>query len=82
MKKLIVVAMLLIASAAWADSKETLLLKQQLYAEQKEKLELMAKLIPIEHEKVRAALEAVNKELKALAEKEKAEKKAEQPKAK
>jgi hypothetical protein len=75
MKKLIVIAMLLIASAAWADSKETLLLKQQLHQEQMARIQAQVQIASAQYNEAKAALEAVNKELKALAEKEKAEKK-------
>jgi uncharacterized iron-regulated protein len=75
MKKLIVIAMLLIASAAWADTKEVLTLKAQLYQEQMARIQAQVQIASAQYNEAKAALEAVNKELKALAEKEKAEKK-------
>jgi hypothetical protein len=75
MKKLIVIAMLLIASAAWADSKETLTLKAQLYQEQMARIQAQVQIAAAQHNEAKAALEAVNKQLKEIADKEKADKK-------
>jgi hypothetical protein len=80
MKKLIVIAMLLIASAAWADSKEVLTLKAQLYQEQMARIQAQVQIASAQYNEAKAALEAVSKELKALAEKEKADKKQQEKK--
>jgi hypothetical protein len=71
MKKLIVIAMLLIASAAWADTKEVLTLKAQLYQEQMARIQAQVQLQSAAYNEAKANLEAVQKELKAMADKEK-----------
>jgi hypothetical protein len=71
MKKLIVIAMLLIASVAWADTKEVLTLKAQLYQEQMARIQAQVQLQSAAYNEAKANLEAVQKELKAMADKEK-----------
>jgi hypothetical protein len=75
MKKLIVIAMLLIASAAWADTKEVLTLKAQLYQEQMARIQAQVQIASAQYNEAKVALEAVNKQLKEIADKEKADKK-------
>jgi hypothetical protein len=75
MKKLIVIAMMLIASVAWADSKEVLTLKAQLYQEQMARIQAQVQIASAQYNEAKAALEAVNKQLKEIADKEKADKK-------
>jgi hypothetical protein len=71
MKKLIVIAMLLIASVAWADTKEVLTLKAQLYQEQMARIQAQVQIQSAAYNEAKANLEAVQKELKAMADKEK-----------
>jgi hypothetical protein len=75
MKKLIVIAMLLVASVAWADTKEVLTLKAQLYQEQMARIQAQVQIASAQYNEAKVALEAVNKQLKEIADKEKADKK-------